>query len=403
MNASDQSILGVVAHGHTPLLDQQGFSPDWIDDKDIKSAVTAAISLSRQNKTVNLLNVMALAQNVKDWPPLIKVWNNGYGDVDPQIALRSARTRYLAGQTVPIAQELLRKAQNEPDSIESWLPTQTTRLVSVVRQSTDYDPRPSAHYAKDVPQITFTSRIPVINRILRGGYRNGLLFVVVTPTAHGKSTLARTLTVDGVAQSKKVAYINNENTENKALVGILRGLSNLTEEEIVKRQGNTDERHAILLSWLAYVEDRLRIYDHTWYNDDRIRRILKWEKPDLLIGDYLRDLPGMFADGRRHENPVGDMADFLLQAANEYGVTTYWGAQISGEAASKYMRYGSHEPILAYGTVKVQQAADIYAGMRRHPTIRDAALVNVWKDRIGNEQDTEHDLMFDSDSWVFKA
>src|SRR3989304_4339921 len=88
------------------------------------------------------------------------------------------------------------------------------------------------------------------------------------------------------------------------------------EIETVESGGHLEySRHeSAYLKWKEYLEGYIQIYDWTYLNDSRLRRVVEWTKPDLVIIDYLKRIPGRMFVSSRHDDEVGDMSDFI---ANE--------------------------------------------------------------------------------------
>ena len=404
---ADEAILGACFHGHAEELDQLGLKPEWLEHPATREIVQAIFALSRAGKPVNILNIMVLSKNVPRelWPSVKEISMNGYGDVMAGGALEAAKRAYVVRQATPLARELETLLRDKPGSSGEYLPRIASQLVQLIRTGEAYDARPSAHWQKSLPQITFKTKIPQLNDVLRGGYRNGMLVIFAGLTKNGKTTMLVTMAVDALMQGKKVCVINTENSEQKFLARIFQGLG-FTVDEIIAKKASTPDRQSILESWLESLESKLRIYNWEWLNDERIKRIVKWENPDLLLIDYLMDLPGMFAKqpAVSKQDNVGLFADFLLRVANsDCGIPIVTAGQVSDDAAKRFKRFDVTDAVILYGTARVGYAADIYAGLKRHNTKRNTAYVYVWYDRIGNRLDTPHEIPFDERKWIFCA
>ena len=403
---ADSAILGACFHGHAEELDRLGLQPQWLEHPATREIVQAIFALSRSGKPINILNVMALSRNIprEFWPPVREISMNGYGDVVARNALEAAKRGYVVRQATPLARELEILLRDKPSNSGEYLPRITSQLVQLIRTGEAYDARPSAHWQKPLPQITFKSQIPELNNVLRGGYRNGMLVIFAGLTKNGKTTMLITMAVDALKQGKKVCVINTENAEQKFLARVFQGLG-FTVEEINARKANTPDRQVILESWLESLETKLRIYNWEWMNDERIRRIAKWERPDLMLIDYIKEQPGMFAKqpSVSKQDNVGLFADFLLTAANDYCIPIVTAGQVADGAAKKFRKFDITDPIILYGTARVGYAADIYAGLKRHNTKRNTAYIHVWYDRIGNRLDSAHEMFFDEHRWIFCA
>ena len=286
----DATVIGAACHGHAIAIDESGFRPEWMSSDTAKAVLEAEICLARQGKTVNPLNVMPLCRSVPrtSWGEIIPVLQNGYGDVDWKKAVEAARQEYTIRKATWVATEIHKRSHEAPGNVEQWLPEVTTMMVQLIRDGDTYDPRPSAHAKKRIPQVMFRSHIPVLNDVMRGGYRNGQLQIYAGVTKHGKTTTIITHVIDCVLQGKRVALIKTENTEQSALMEIVRGMTGVTDEEIatgvykyVDGQSPEDREYRHKQA-LALLEEYLVVYDWKWMNDQRLERIARWYKPEVL-------------------------------------------------------------------------------------------------------------------------
>lgn len=405
---SDESLLGAIFHGHAQSLDQAGLQPEWVEDGLVKEVVRAALNVSRSGQPVNLMNVMSQARNIQGeaWRPIMEISLNGYGNVEWKSALKASRAAYLLRQFGFVMAEARKKYSVRPSDIEDWLPGVITTLDQLNATGIVYDARPSTIYLEDVPEVKFQSRMPEVNEMLRGGYR-ALLLIYAGVTGQGKSTMAYSHLVDILGQGKTGVLVDTENSRRKALNRILLGMTRLTEQEVAARKGRNEERHDILQQTLVYLDDHLRVFEITSYTDSRLENILRWEKPDVMCVDYLRDVPGMMTRFTSYKtrsdkvDSIGDMAYRMFEIANKYNVAIITGGQMSDENAQKFMRYDHHRVGTIYGSARPFHAADLVYGLKRFGGEANVGYFRNWKNRFDGIQDREYHLDFIPERKIF--
>jgi len=377
------------------------WEPEMLESTTAQHVARGALTLHSMGRTVNLLQLMSVVgQRLEpsDWLPVSRIFQNGYGDVDPVLAIGAARAAYKVRETSRIVAEMTTKMETEPAEVASWLPDLKDQLRVLNETGEIYDARPSTIYKDEVPAIVFNCLITELNKILRGGYRSGMLGIFCGVSGHGKSTILYTYAVDVLRQGRTVSFITNERTRRVVLNRILRGCSGLTEAEIDTRKGNTPERQEILEQWVHVLDAQLRIYDRH-YKTTTMARIFKNDKSDLGILDYLMMQEGMLPAGR-HDDPTGDMAYFLMQTANELGLTILSAAQMSNQHAEAFLKNQAAVPQIAYGTARPYHASNLWVGIQRDQ-IANYSYARVAKDNLANMFDTEHHVPFDPQTWIY--
>lgn len=399
---SEKAILGACRYGHSEKIDKSGFRTDYLPNPHIQKVVGACLTLARTGRVVNLLNVMSLAKGVPKevWDEVTHIWKDGYGEVDPSLAMDSARNDYMVAHSRMIAQEIESLADTKPADVEKWVAEKTAQMVSLVRQGVVYDPRLSTHLSKKMPQVLFPSLCPQLNEAMRGGYRSHALYLWAGLNKQGKTTNAISCAIDAALQQKRVVYINTENAEQAAGAAMIYAVSGILANEIesLEKGGHLEDskRESAYFKWKEYLEGFIQIYDWTYLNDSRLRRVVEWTKPDLVIIDYLKRIPGrMFVTGR-HDDEVGDMSDFI---ANELcaglGACVLTSGQVSGDAMQKLMKKEKPvgEPFIIYGSKRAIDPVSIY-GLIKRTRQENVANFWVWHDRIMARMDTSHDIPF---------
>lgn len=410
--ATSATVIGTIAHStddnqNIAQLEAAHFRSDYLEPGPGREVVTAALGLHRQGLKPNLLNVMAAvgARIPKpDWISIVKIWQNGYGDVNPKLAAEAARQDYKLRETSRIHAELGRLMQSQPAEVDAWLPDMQEQLRSLNATGAVYDARPSEIYKDQASEIMFHSTITELDQLIRS-YRSGHLIFFCGVSGHGKSTTLYTIICDCVIQGQGVVLVNNENARRKALNRILRGLTHLTEAEIDLRRGHTPERQHVLEAWLKHTDQHLRIYEAQHYRTTEMERIVQNDRPRVLVVDYLRDIAGMVPRqaGANPASAVGDMSYWMLGAANHYGITIASAAQMSDEASKKFQSDNSLVPTLAYGTALPFHACDLWVAVKRDPLVANVSYNRAAKDRATNNLMSEHWLRFNDKTWIYEG
>jgi hypothetical protein len=400
----DQDIIGLCLHGQSEALDKSIFKPDWLQSDISRKLAEASISLTRDGQPVNPVSVVSRAKlSVPGLlTELIRLRKNGFGQAVMGDAVNHSYQVFAVNKAVGIADEMKRLAQNEPQNFEKWLARQATSIVGLIHDGDAYDPRPSAHLQKPLPTVFASSLITGMNDMLRGGYKKPYFGVYAGVTSHGKSVTLDTHAIDLLLQQFHVAFIITENTEQKVTAKIAASMAGVdydTEVAPGKFKGtefeSPEEREARYKERGDYIEQYLTVYRSDYCNDSKLKRIAKWEKPDAIIIDYLKKQPGLFSRSGGGQDEVGDFADWLLDFANTEGICVITAGQMSKDAAKRFLKSGSTEDIILYGTARVEYASDQFIPLRRHPSLKNTAEFRVKKDRDGGKLDTKHVIPMD--------
>lgn len=408
---SDETILGLCAHGHAGDLDKSIFRPEWVSDPTILKAIQASISLEREGKGVNAVSVIARGRisDVGANREIMRIFKNGYGEATVDDAIQHSYQDYTLRKANGIMEEIKLLGQSDPGGVKRWLPQQTGALVQLLRDGESYDPRPSSHSQKVLPRIFAKSLIEGMTDLLRGGYRDGFLKIYAGVTKHGKSVTLTSHAIDLILQKRRVVIIRTENTEQAAVAEIASAMSGISlEKEIypdtfaATEYESPEERKARYRKMLLYLDNYLEVYDYKWCNDEKLKQIARWSKPDALLIDYLKRQPGLFARKTSSQDEVGDFADWLLVFAKENGIWLGTAGQISQESAKKLVKFDNSDPVILYGTARVGQAADEFTFLKRDNSIKNTAYFRVQLDRYTGQLDTIHKIPFDMDRRILR-
>lgn len=399
LNPADEAVLASIKYGHALEIDSLNLQPDWLENAAARAAATAALNLARLNKKVDLVNIRihpaAKAIPRDQWGPVAHVFLNGHKDVTPVDAVRAAHDYYVIRRGEEILQKYNRLYNERRQMAADEIPTLAQEMTDLYAGAKITKCRPSDVYAEEVPELKYKSPIPQVNEMLGGGWRNGMLYLYLGPPGHGKTSALRSDACAALTQKKKVVYVVTENTTAKAFQSLLRALTGLSEQEIKDRKGNTDQRDQLLQDWVKWCDQYLTLYGMDRCALPWIERILAWDKPDLLLIDYIRKLSGMTGVKGFVEDPVGDYTYALLDYSNHFGVAIGSAGQMSAKNAADFAKGKFLEDAPPfYGTDRPRQATDLYIGVRR--AHNGGTAFYKWKDRYGNPIHTGWVIPFDS-------
>jgi len=398
----DATLIGALAHGAAPQIATLNFEPSWLETPQGQHIASAAISLHQQGKTVNLMNVMATVGQRVDraaWGPVAQIWKNGYGVVDPKLAVDAARQSYKVRQVAEINADLERLRRERPAEVDEWLPDIQQRLEDLNNSMRIYDARPSAIYQEQAPELAFGSLFPDFGKVLRGGYWSGALLIWCGISGHGKSTCLYTAAADLALQGKPFVFFVNERSSRVVVNRLLLACAQLTRDEIQARKGSTSERDEALQGWLKYLDAIMRVYDAGHFNTRKMERIIRNDRPLAVCWDYLRDVPDMLPPGK-HDDPTGDMAYWMVGAANSFNFMGLTACQMADTAATDFKNNDEAVPEKAYGTARPYHACNVWLGHKR-AHMDNTAYSRAAKDNLTDQIDSQHYLKFDPQTMIY--
>jgi len=410
ISEEDAAILGIVAHGKAKELDQSIFRTEWMDGDIGRQLVSACVVLARDGKDVNAIAAIAKAKlSVPGLvPEVIKIFKNGFGAADLQDAIQHTYQNYVNRQVEQMSEEMQRLSHSEPQNVTKWLPRFGISMANILHAGDSYDPRPSKHAEKPLPTVFAKSLIGgpapngTMNDLLRGGYKTSFFMLYAGVTSHGKSLTLRSHAADLILQKFRVAVVITENTETTFSAEVGAALAGVDfESEVSTKVFKANEyesaadRKSRYRQCLQYADEYLLVYGPKWYSDSQLERIVRWEHPEALIIDYFMKKSGMLRKATNAQDEVGDWADYLLEFAKTTGLWICSAGQMSKDASKKFVKTGSTDDVIVYGTARPEYASDEFVPVRRHPKLKNTADFHVKKDRLGNRLDTTHSIPLD--------
>ena len=400
----DATIIGALAHGAAPQLAALNLDPVWLETPQGQHIASAAIALHQQGKTVNLMNIMAsVGQRVERgiWAPVATIWKNGYGTVDPKLAVDAARQSYKVRASARIIADWQTLQAERPAEVDEWLPDIQQRLDTLNNSMRVYDARPSAIYQQESPELMFGSLFPKFGEVLSGGYWSGALLIWCGVSGHGKSTSLYTAAADLLQQGKAFDFFVNERSPRVVVNRVLLACSLLSRDEIQARQGSTPERHEILVTWLKWIDQYMRVYDITHYNSVKMRRIIRNDKPVAAIWDYMRDVPDMLPNYSKRADPTGDMGYEMVGICNEEHIMGLSACQMADKEAIDFKKNDEAVPEKSYGSARTYHASNVWLGLKRAESPDNTAYMRKAKDNLADQIDAEYRLEFNPETMIY--
>jgi len=430
MNDLDKSVVTLVGHGHTESLAKSGFDMAYIEDSDARAIYRSAIDMLHRATPVkpNRLNLMSATFGELVDPNVVKelLSLNGSGDAVPDIVARKCQDRHLLTQAKTVLEKYGSLVVARPRDIRDWLPTLAADLESVATSGVVYNPNPEAHKGSIIAPVLFRSELKTYNKMFEGraddggGYRAGWWIVWLGLSGHGKTTHAYTQAVDAIKQDRRAVFISKEN--QKTIRGrVLIGLTGLTikeiESEIAEEQkimhGPDGQvatveglgpfhlksvRQELLNGWVAKIQDgtRLRLYDWTFFNSARIKRIVRDELPDQLHIDYIdpNDIPG-----NDKISGLGKISSQLEAIAHSSQTHLSGYFQVSADEKRKYEKSDEHEIGNPFGSSMVTHTSDQQFQTKKW-RMPDTQHMRRTKCRAGGLNE-EWRMRFNPETWTY--
>ncbi len=400
--STDMAVIGACFHDHSAEIDRAGFQPEWLVSQEAREVVGAILTLVHQNKAVNPLNVMATARGVSQgvWGEVLNISKNGYGDVDWRLSVKAARDVYLSDQMDKLIRETQNKLNQRHDP-NRVLSDHAAKINTLLDTGKPTGADPASLFSKETPKVVWRSMIPEFNTLLGGGYRNGMLVIYCGCTGQGKSTALITHAVDCVMQGKRVTVIVNERPPEVFFQRVLRGTSGLSEQEIQERKGSDESRDLALRQWMEYLQPMLRVYDREFYTPRRIERAVAWDQSDALLIDYLQDK--RVSGGRKEEDPVGEMASFLLDLQQDRRIPIFTAGQMSDSNTKDFIKKGGSAgmPII-YGTGIPGYVSSIYVAMKKDNERMFWEYFHCYKNTFLDVVDYSVRVEFDRNKFIYR-
>lgn len=394
MQKSDEAIVRLLPR--VDELMELGFRPEWVSE-EVRPFVRAAASLFLRGHQVTPIAVELIGGRDANWKEVGTLF--GKGGVEPQEAVNSARAYHMRGECEPIHKDITELLKSDPDNITGWLPGQVRKLNSLVQHGSVYDPRPSSHFKRPIPQIVrkFGN---FLDDIMRGGIYSGAVIVVVAAPSGGKSTTAYTLAANCATIGSKCVLITGEELESTVVMRALMAMTGHSREKVLAFQAMyigesyngitvvTDHEYSNLKSALDRLDVYLTVYDKSAMELGRIDDIVAWEQPELLIIDHI-----MMVEDKSLKRTGSSAFDigalfYGIQyiTLQKYRIHTVIMSQTSGHVAEQLKKGMMPKHVFPFGSSMGDQAAGALAVIAKHPGVQGFSRLYFTKDKLLDHQ-----------------
>lgn len=406
------AVAQAVAEGSAGVvlddLKKRGLNRGWFGINEIGTVMSGAMVLHLQGKEVSLLGIMSQVNSGLDkeaWGKVTGLWHKAreMERVDASQYVASLK-HYAMTRSVDGIMLDLRETRTQEKNPAKWLPHFIQRLHQAIRDGKDYDPTPSAIWKKGEPtRVIGSTGLKALDEAFRGGIRNGMLVVWVSPTKSGKSRMTYTMAANAVAQCYPVAVISTEARPFDVVAGTLQAYAGYDDYEIETKRGREEHRDVLMSDAVNRLDKHLYVWGVDMGTPEGIEEILYWVQPHHLILDHMMPMVVQSNDSKYtgRGQQIYDFSLFLEQAAARHRCTITVFAQLSGENANRLKKKGDLPDLPAFGSAGPGHSAHIGILSMRHPDKVNTMLGRVKLDRIKGLMDTEFELRHNAETHTF--
>lgn len=405
-----QATEGGEAGKALEALRRRGLKREWFGNRAIEAVIGGAMTLHIQRKDTSLLSIMSHVNNGltdKEWRNLSAAWQEA-STLDPipvEQYIGSLKRHHTMRQVEGILLDLQDARREEPTRIEEWLPQFVQRFQGALKAGRDYDPTPSKIWKESSPtRVVGSTGLRTLDDAFRGGIRNGMLAVWVSPTKSGKSRMTYTMAANGVAQGYPVAVISTEARPFDVVAGTLQAYAGFDDYEIENQRGRDEGRDLLMGEAVQYLDRFLYVWDADMGTQEGIEEVLYWVKPHHLILDHMMPMVIQTGAGGRYakqNQQIYEFSLFLEQATVRHECTITVFCQMSAENEARLKKYHDLPNLPAFGSSGPGHASSIGILSMRHWELPQTMFGRVKLDRIKGLMDTTFMLKHDADSHTF--
>ena len=280
--------------------------------------------------------------------------------------------------------------KQDPTRVTQFLPTLSNMISGIGQDTIGLDPRPGVIYANtSMVADGIETGLPSLTKMLIGGFRPGEFYVCSTPTKHGKTSMAATLTAYQVGMGNNVVVFSLEMSVFYFLCRVLCAMAEIGWVEAVKKQPKNPESEERWRHALEETDKHLRIYPPTFQTPEQISERIKWHFTDFdTISLVLVDHIGIVAGNNRMNNwaySLEQQAYALKAAAVKHEVPLWTFSQLSDQQADELIKNKDLKQMKTRGSGGIAHAADFAFLMVRNGV--NEALLRKKLDRITGDTD----------------
>ena len=399
--AAEEAILLAIFQTPTQLrtMLEKGINVMSFGVMPYRAAWEAMMKLHLQDRAIDELRLRSELGNL--WPRLKPLWDKAqtaqkleWEDMLPSLHA------YQVNRSVHHAfGKYTEWWKQDPMRVTQFLPTLGNMISGIGQDTIGLDPRPGIIYAGTTMTTDgISTGLPSLDRMLLGGFRPTEFYVWSTPTKHGKTSMAATLTAHQIGVGNNVVVFSLEMSPFYFLCRVLCAATEREWKEVVKKippvGEESEERWRISLE---QVDKHLRIYPPSIQTPEQISERLKWHLGEFdMISLAIVDHMGIVksdAGTRRIDNwayTLEQQAYALKASAIKHELPLLTFSQLSDQQADELIKNGDLRQMKTRGSGGVAHACDFGLLMLKHPSEINKAIIRKKLDRIaGNAGDTD--------------
>ncbi|NIQ88614.1 MAG: hypothetical protein GWN93_05860 [Deltaproteobacteria bacterium] len=347
----------------------------WFSDPLYGAIVESAIKLRLRQDDINPLAVMAHSSNnvpPNRWEELFELWESEppgqWGEF-----LEPLQNAVILRDFDEVMRDAARYREGHPREIRNWLPTVLNGLNNITHGGT-YDARPSSHFKEDLRKVVATTGIPHLDRSQKGGLWDAALTVIGGLSNHGKSTLAYTIAAKCIERRIRTVFVTTETLPSEVTVGVLRPMTGLSDTRVRDKDPRCDQ-------YLDSIDQYMATYDYQFADVQSLNRILYWERPQVLIYDFIKAPDNLDSRVPEHR-AIAALGEGLRTLANDHRVHIWAFGQFAGRTAERFRRDHNLGEVVLFGSARLYHTADQVIIMKRHWLEANTGFFKVKKDRL---------------------
>ena len=328
-------------------------------------------------KEIDPLSIMSFSNNgvpPERWKDLLAIWKEPAPPGNKvEVFVEPLQDAVLLRDFDQAVREVQDLRKGKPKEIRQWMPY-ACNLFNGLTQDRAYDSRPSTHYKRETRDIMGNTGIAQLDRALKGGLWSASTNLFIGISNHGKSTMAYTIAAQLVQKGIRTAFISTEMPPTEVAIGVLRPMGNWSDREVRLQKVDASVE-------LQKLDRYLAIYDYKHSTAEALDRIVYWEKPSVVIWDYLK-APDDSSGRKREDQELSSLVEGIRNVGIDHGVCTFVFAQFSDTKANEFRNTHNVSNPSPFGSARVYHAADQVVIMMRHWLEPDTEFFKVKKDKL---------------------
>jgi hypothetical protein len=404
INPTSAALLSVIGHGGVAELHKSGLNPAWVQEPEVRLVVEMSLSLHLQGQGVSFPSVMIRLKEIAEWEPIAHAWQDGYGST-PREAVERLKEDAMRREAILLQAEIGKNIASKK-SPSQWLPGMVGRLTDVVRSTSSYNPSPSSHMTKPLPEVL--APFPDchgLNEIFRGGVWRGATVGISALSGGGKTTMTTTMASRAVIGRMKTVVLSSQMPEQYVTAKVIQSWGIPWEGVLALRTGKDsiyeEEHRQNYEGYLEYADKYLLVYGSKFMSLQDIKQIVELNHPDLVIIDHLMAVRRNQRGAQSDASAIGELAYGLEDIAVVNQTMMVFTSQLTGDDADKFRKHHDLPSFRGFGTAQVEHVVRLGALMCRHWDLPNVEFIKVKKDSLTGNVETEHSLVFSKEWGVY--